>query len=54
MMQPFITNLRVRHYEMDALGHVNNAIYSEFWVNLLRCLTPANELRAIDIKSLQD
>lgn len=25
-MQKFTTQLRVRHYEMDALGHVNNAV----------------------------
>lgn len=29
-MQPFLTELRVRHYEMDALGHVNNAIYQHY------------------------
>lgn len=29
-MQPFVTQLRVRHYEMDALGHVNNAIYQHY------------------------
>ncbi|MGV0024026.1 acyl-CoA thioesterase [Phormidesmis priestleyi] len=29
-MQTFITRLRVRHYEMDALGHVNNAIYQHY------------------------
>ena len=26
----FVTYLRVRHYEMDALGHVNNAIYLHY------------------------
>lgn len=29
-MQPFTTQLRVRHYEMDALGHVNNAVYQSY------------------------
>ncbi len=29
-MQTFITQLRVRHYEMDALGHVNNAVYQNY------------------------
>ena len=29
-MQPFTTRLRVRHYEMDALGHVNNAVYQHY------------------------
>lgn len=29
-MQPFTTSLRVRHYEMDALGHVNNANYQHY------------------------
>ncbi|MBD3882745.1 acyl-CoA thioesterase [Phormidium tenue FACHB-886] len=29
-MKPFKTRLRVRHYEMDALGHVNNAIYQHY------------------------
>lgn len=29
-MQPFVTQLRVRHYEMDALGHVNNAVYQHY------------------------
>lgn len=29
-MQPFVTHLRVRHYEMDALGHVNNAVYQNY------------------------
>jgi len=29
-MQPFLTHLRVRHYEMDALGHVNNAVYQNY------------------------
>ncbi|MEH2324985.1 MAG: thioesterase family protein [Nostoc sp.] len=28
-MLPFKT-LRVRHYEMDALGHVNNAVYQNY------------------------
>ena len=26
----FIARLRVRHYEMDALGHVNNAVYLHY------------------------
>ncbi|WP_088893760.1 acyl-CoA thioesterase [Leptolyngbya ohadii] len=30
MTQRFITQLRVRHYEMDALGHVNNAVYQHY------------------------
>lgn len=25
-----MTQLRVRHYEMDTLGHVNNAIYQHY------------------------
>jgi acyl-CoA thioester hydrolase len=29
-MQLFKTLLRVRHYEMDALGHVNNAVYQNY------------------------
>jgi acyl-CoA thioester hydrolase len=29
-MQSFKTVLRVRHYEMDALGHVNNAVYQNY------------------------
>lgn len=29
-MQPFFTQLRVRHHEMDALGHVNNAVYQHY------------------------
>ncbi len=29
-MQKFITQLKVRHYEMDALGHVNNAVYQHY------------------------
>ena len=29
-MQPFTTQLRVRHYEMDALRHVNNAVYQNY------------------------
>lgn len=29
-MKPFVTKLRVRHYEMDALGHVNNAVYQSY------------------------
>ncbi|HEY9640339.1 MAG TPA: thioesterase family protein [Coleofasciculaceae cyanobacterium] len=29
-MAAFITHLRVRHYEMDALGHVNNAVYQHY------------------------
>ncbi|GAB1545580.1 acyl-CoA thioesterase [Scytonema sp. NUACC21] len=29
-MQTFKTLLRVRHYEMDALGHVNNAVYQNY------------------------
>lgn len=29
-MQQFTTYLRVRHHEMDALGHVNNAIYQNY------------------------
>jgi acyl-CoA thioester hydrolase len=29
-MQSFKTLLRVRHYEMDALGHVNNAVYQNY------------------------
>jgi len=30
MILPFTTELRVRHYEMDALGHVNNAVYQNY------------------------
>ncbi len=30
MIEPFTTQLRVRHYEMDALGHVNNAVYQNY------------------------
>ena len=26
----FVTHLRVRHYEMDALGHVNHAVYLHY------------------------
>ena len=29
-MEKFQTLLRVRHYEMDALGHVNNAVYQNY------------------------
>lgn len=29
-MKPFTTYLRVRHYEMDVLGHVNNAHYQHY------------------------
>ncbi len=29
-MEIFKTLLRVRHYEMDALGHVNNAVYQNY------------------------
>jgi acyl-CoA thioester hydrolase len=29
-MQLFTTQLWVRHYEMDALGHVNNAVYQHY------------------------
>ncbi|MCC5630089.1 acyl-CoA thioesterase [Nostoc sphaeroides] len=29
-MLTFKTLLRVRHYEMDALGHVNNAVYQNY------------------------
>lgn len=29
-MEKFITQLKVRHYEMDALGHVNNAVYQHY------------------------
>lgn len=29
-MTPFKTSLRVRHYEMDAQGHVNNAVYQHY------------------------
>jgi acyl-CoA thioester hydrolase len=29
-MQRFTTTLRVRHYEMDVLGHVNNAVYLHY------------------------
>ena len=29
-MNTFTTQLRVRHYEMDALGHVNNAVYQSY------------------------
>ncbi|MBD2093044.1 acyl-CoA thioesterase [Microcoleus sp. FACHB-1515] len=29
-MSKFTTQLRVRHYEMDALGHVNNAVYQHY------------------------
>jgi acyl-CoA thioester hydrolase len=29
-MEKFTTLLRVRHYEMDALGHVNNAVYQNY------------------------
>jgi acyl-CoA thioester hydrolase len=29
-MQQFTTQLRVRYHEMDALGHVNNAVYQHY------------------------
>ena len=29
-MNTFTIQLRVRHYEMDALGHVNNAVYQRY------------------------
>lgn len=29
-MQQFTTKLRVRYHEMDALGHVNNAVYQHY------------------------
>lgn len=29
-MQRFTTKLRVRHHEMDTLGHVNNAVYLHY------------------------
>ena len=29
-MEKFKTLLRVRYYEMDALGHVNNAVYQNY------------------------
>ncbi len=29
-MKAFTTHLRVRHYEMDAQGHVNNAVYQHY------------------------
>lgn len=29
-MEKFITKLRVRYHEMDALGHVNNAVYQHY------------------------
>lgn len=30
MTQTFTTRLRVRYHEMDALGHVNNAVYQHY------------------------
>ncbi|NJN59159.1 MAG: acyl-CoA thioesterase [Leptolyngbyaceae cyanobacterium SL_5_9] len=29
-MQPYKAQLRVRYHEMDALGHVNNAVYQHY------------------------
>jgi acyl-CoA thioester hydrolase len=29
-MAVFVTHLRVRHYGMDALGHVNNDVYQHY------------------------
>jgi len=29
-MQKYKTQLRVRHYELDTLGHVNNAVYQNY------------------------
>ncbi len=29
-MKSFVTRLRVRYHEMDALGHVNNAVYQHY------------------------
>ena len=29
-MNRFVTRVRVRHYEMDSLGHVNNAVYLNY------------------------
>jgi acyl-CoA thioester hydrolase len=29
-MQRFTTQIRVRYYEMDALGHVNNSVYQNY------------------------
>lgn len=28
--EKFTTQLRVRHYEMDAIGHVNNSVYQNY------------------------
>lgn len=30
MTTPFTTHVKVRHSEIDALGHVNNAIYQQY------------------------
>ncbi|MGB3204291.1 MAG: hypothetical protein WBB28_04820 [Crinalium sp.] len=29
-MEKFITQIKVRHYELDTLGHVNNAVYQNY------------------------
>lgn len=66
-MQSFTTHLRVRHYEMDALGHVNHAIYQHyleqaaiehsehlgFGVDRYRCLGGVFVLRRLAIEYLR-
>jgi len=29
-MEKFITQIKVRHYELDTLGHLNNAVYQNY------------------------
>jgi acyl-CoA thioester hydrolase len=37
MTEPFTARMVVRHYELDALGHVNDAVYVQ-WANHVRWL----------------
>ncbi len=50
-MQKFTTYLQVRHYEMDSLGHVNNAVYQHY---LEHAAIEHSEAMGFTLKSYQE
>ena len=47
--EPFRTRIKVRHYELDTLGHLNHAVYHSYGeVSRLELLEQAGALRSLE------
>jgi acyl-CoA thioester hydrolase len=47
--EPFRTRIKVRHYELDTLGHLNHAVYHSYGeVSRLELLEKAGALRSLE------